>query len=927
LRAIPRDACCASREDLEVIVDARMLGRDRELAMVADLVARTNEGGGALLVHGDPGIGKSALLRRAMEAAQDAGLRVLRTTGVRTEAHLPFAGLHLLLRPILGGLSSLPAPQRLALGAAFGLVEGGSSDAFLVGLATLTLLADAAADAGILVVIDDAHWLDRPSAEALAFVARRLGSDPLSMLVGLRDGEESPIQAAGIDQIELAPLDDVDAREVVARLAPDLAPAVRDRLVREAAGNPLALAELAATIRDDATTGDALPDVLPLSARLERTFAAQTDDLPEATQWLMLIAALDDRDASSEILAAASVPSSALEPAVGARLVEVDEASLRFRHPLVRSAIQQRATVEERQRAHLALAGVVGDVDRAAWHRAAATLIPDESVASLLDRAADRAMRRGAFVVAVSALERAAALSTDGRSRGTRLLRAAEVANELGRMDAIGQLLADAEPIDVPALEDRRQAWITALSLTGPRLPREADNLRSVVAAARRLGDDGLADLGLTLLQFASARSWWAEPGVEIRLEIADAAIALAPTPDDARVLFMRAIAPEGHIDYVLEQLSERQRSPEPMSGSDGRRYATTALWVGALDLAVDYFTASIADLRETGRLGLLARSLIIRAFSSVHIGNLATVASDLDEGLRLGLETRQPFYVTTAHAAQAIYLAFRGDIAGAEARIRDAELVQLNAPAGASVAETRHARGLIDIAAGRYDDAYEELRHLYDPRHPSYHSTVAGWAISDFADAASKTGHVPEGDEVVRFLEADTVRMKMPWWRIGVAYARLVLAGAAAGNSWADVDAAFASARAMDLDRWPLARGRLSLAYGTCLRRRRRPAESRAELRAARDLFDAIGVRYLADRAQLELGASGEATRHRGIDVLDELTPQELQIARLAAEGLSNREIGTRLYLSHRTVGSHLYRVFPKLGITSRAQLHSVLR
>jgi len=908
-----------------VIVDERILGRDRELAMVSGLVASATEGGGALLIHGDAGIGKSALLERAQDIARAEGLRVLRTTGVRTEANLPFAGLHLLLRPILDGLTALPGPQRLALGAAFGLVDGGSKDAFLVGLATLTLLADGAADSGILVVIDDAQWLDRPSAEALAFVARRLGSDPVAMLVGLRDGEGSPIEGSGIEQVGLPPLDDRDAREMVARLAPDLAPAARDRIIGEAAGNPLALAELSTAIRDDPPAGDALPDVLPLTARLERSFAAQADDLPDDTQWLMLIAALDDRDATSEILAAAGVPASALGPAVEARLVEVDGPSVRFRHPLVRSAIQQRALVEERQRAHLALAEVVGDVDRAAWHRAAATLVPDESVASLLDRAADRAMRRGAFAVALSALERAATLSGDGRSRGTRLLRAAEVANELGQMDAIGRLLADAEPIDVAALEDRRRAWVTALSLTGPRSPREAENLRSVVAAARRLGEDGLADLGLALLQFASARSWWAEPGVEIRLEIADAAMALAPTPDDARVLFMRAVAPEGHIDYVLEHL--RLTSSAPVSGPDRRRYATAALWVGALDLAVDYYTVSIADLRETGRLGLLARSLITRAFSSVHVGTLATVASDLDEGLRLGIETRQPFYVTTAHVAQAIYLAFRGDIDGAEARIRDAEQVELNAPAGAALAETRHARGIIEIAAGRYDDAYEQLRHLFDPEHPSYQATVAGWAVSDFADAASKTGHVAEAEEVVRFLEADTVRMKMPWWKIGVAYARLVLAGHAAHGSAGDLDAAVAAARAMDLDRWPLARARLSLAYGTCLRRQRRPAESRAELRAARDLFDAIGVRYLADRAQRELGASGEASRHRGIDVLDELTPQELQIARLAAEGLSNREIGTRLYLSHRTVGSHLYRVFPKLGITSRAQLHTVIQ
>ena len=248
-----------------------------------------------------------------------------------------------------------------------------------------------------------------------------------------------------------------------------------------------------------------------------------------------------------------------------------------------------------------------------------------------------------------------------------------------------------------------------------------------------------------------------------------------------------------------------------------------------------------------------------------------------------------------------------------------------LGAQADGVFAETRHARGVIDLAAGRHDEAYEQFRHLFDPAHASYHATVGGWAISDFAYAAVATDRAEHAAAVLRRLEADTVRMKMPWWRIGVAYGRAVLA-AQTGDE-AAAESAFEAARDMDLERWPMARARLSLAYGTWLRRQRRVAESRAELRSARDLLDAIGVRYLADRAQQELGASGEAPRRRGIDVLEQLTPQELQIASLAAEGLSNREIGTRLYLSHRTVGSHLYRVFPKLGITSRAQLHTALR
>jgi DNA-binding CsgD family transcriptional regulator len=908
-----------------VRVEVGILGRNRELRAIDELVGRVKVGGGALLIRGDAGIGKSALLGQAIERGQAAGLRVLRAVGVRTEAHLPFAGLHQLLRPIIGGLDELPEPQRLALAGAFGLAAGTADDPFLVALATLTLLTDSAAASPILVVADDVQWLDRPSQDALSFVARRLGADPLVMLLAVRDEAASSIEAAGIDELTLSPLTEVDARQVVDARAPDLQAAVRDRIVREAAGNPLALVELSSSLHADPGTGDVSPEILPLSDRLERAFAARTRDLPEDTWWLLLVAAHDDRDGIEEMLAAAGVARPALTPAIDAGLVEADGSSLRFRHPLIRSAIQQRASKDERHRAHAALAGVVGDFDRAAWHRAGAVDAPDESVATLLDAAADRAIRRGAFVVALDALQRAATLSEDGRARGTRLLRAADVANDIGRMDVIGDMLANSEPIDVPALEDRRRAWITALALTGPRSPREAANLRSVIAAAIRTGEDGQPDLGLALLQFASARSWWLDPGVEIRSQIADAAVRLAPQPDDARAIFIRTIAPEVDLDELLASLARHASAAEPIPGIEARRLATAALWVGALDLSVDFFTESIAGLRREGRLGLLARSLIVRALASVHVGTLSTVASDLDEGFRLGVETRQPFYLATANVTQAIFLAYRGDIDGAEARIGEVERIVVGAHADGVLAETRHARGIIDLAAGRLEEAYEQLRHLFDPVHPSYHATVGGWAISDFAFAAAGSDRAAEATQVLARVEADAVRMKMPWRRIGMAYARAVLAPESGEPAAA---AAFAAANAMDLERWPLARARLSLCHGVWLRRRRRIAESRAALRDARDVFDAIGIRYLADRARQELTASGEASqRHEGIDALDELTPQELQIARLAAEGLSNREIGSRLYLSHRTVGSHLYRAYPKLGITSRSQLHLALR
>jgi DNA-binding CsgD family transcriptional regulator len=905
-------------------VEAGILGRDRELETIDGLVARAAEGGGALLIYGDAGIGKSALLGRALDRGQAAGLRILRAVGVRTEAHLPFAGLHQLLRPILGGLADLPAPQRTAVAAAFGLATGNADDPFLVAMATLTLLTDAASTAPILVIVDDAQWLDRPTQDALAFVARRLGSDPIVMLIAVRSDEARWIEDAGIEELMLVPLDDIDARGVLEARVPDLPSAVRDRVVREADGNPLALIELSSAAPSDAAVPDAMSSVLPVSDRLERAFAAQCRELPEDTRWLLVIAAIDDRDVLEEMLAAAGVPRAAVEAAVTARLVQVDGSTIRFRHPLIRSTIHQRASPDEQRRAHAALAGVVGDADRVAWHRAAATDVPDETVASLLDQTAERAMRRGARMVAVEALERAAALSEDGHARGLRLLRAVHAANDVGRMDVIARALAESPPLETPDLEDRRQAWIIALSLSGPRSPRELEDLRAVVAAASRAGDDGERDLGLALLQFASARSWWVDPGVEVRSEIASAACQLAPDPRDARGLLIRAIAPEHHIDTVKAQVVERAASTEPVGGIDGRRFATAALWVGALPVAVDLYGVAITGLRREGRLGLLARALIVRALASNYLGTLASVPSDLDEGHRLGIETRQRFYLATANGAQAMYMASRGDVEGAEASIREVERIIVGTQSNATLAVIRHARGMVHLTAGRHQEAYEELRPLFEDEDPSHHRTISGWAISDFADSAALTDHGPEASALLSSFSGDPIRMKMPWLAIGIAYARAVIA--AHGDEPDETEAAFAEARAQDLERWPLARARLALAHGTWLRRQRRIARSRTELRAARDVFDVIGVRYLADRAHQELGAGGEYGRHQGAETLDQLTPQELQIVRLAAEGLSNREIGARLYLSHRTVGSHLYRAFPKLGISSRAQLHHAL-
>jgi DNA-binding CsgD family transcriptional regulator/tetratricopeptide (TPR) repeat protein len=905
-----------------------LVGREAELEAIDHLVAMAPDSGGVLVLRGEAGIGKSALLAEAVAAASRSGVRVLRVTGIRTEANLPFAGLHQLLRPILGGLDQLPAPQRSALGAAFGLTDGASADPFLISLATLTLLTDAAADRPILAVVDDAQWLDRPTDEVLAFVARRLGSDPVALLAAVLDGEATFVEAAGMPLLTLRPLDDDAARELLARAGHALAPAVRERMVREAAGNPLALVELPAALPADLDGGAV--DTLPVTARVEKAFAAKVVDLPAATSTLLLVAAVEDQGSIDEILAAGKALGVAdrgigsLTPAIDAGLLLIDDGTLRFRHPLIRSAIVQRANTAERCAAHNALADVVLDPDRVAWHRAAAAIGPDEAVALLLDAAAERADRRSAVAVAAAALERAARLSPDSQARGVRLLRAADRAYELGRPDIMARVLRDAEPLDVPALEDRRQAWLLALELNGPKTVREEAHIRQVADAAEHAAADGHVDLGMALLLLAAARCWWIDAPADLRARVVEIAAAIAPDPADPRLLYVRASSAKEHGTEVVERIRRRLESPEPIQPGDARVLATAAMWIGDLDTARELFASSVAAQRAQGRLGLVARAQVLSGWSALHVGRLSDVAPALDEGLRLAGETNQQFIVTTAHTAWAQYHALRGDLDAGEAALVEAERVALETPADGLFANICHAHGMLDLAAGRYEEAFAMVRHIYEPGDRGYHTVVRSWVVSDLVDAAIPSGHGAEAAGYLAALEADTGLMASPWQRISMAYARAVLA--ADGDDSDSAEAAFSAAFVPELQRWQLPRARLLLAYGTWLRRQRRVVESRTPLRTARELFDAMGVAWMGERARRELGASGESSRARGAYTLDELTPQELQIARLAADGLSNREIGERLYLSHRTVGFHLYHVYPKLGISSRAQLHAAL-
>jgi DNA-binding CsgD family transcriptional regulator len=903
---------------------ADLVGREPETRVLDALVDGVHEHGGSLVLRGEPGIGKSALLTAAGGRAADRGMRVLRTAGVQSETRLPFAGLHQLLRPVLGEAGELPDAQRDALHAAFGLTDAAAPELFRIALAVLDLLAESAGRTPILAIAEDVHWLDRSTSDVLAFVARRVQSDPIVVLAASRDGSESSLVDAGLPELRLAELDDIAAATLLDAHAPGLSSQRRARVLEAAAGNPLALVELprASEQLDD---GTALPAWLPLTTRLEQAFAARISELPTDTRALLVVAAVDDEDALAEVLGAAALIVGAdvgvhdLEPAEAAGLIDLGETTLRFRHPVVRSAIRQATSVAQRHDAHAALAEVLaGKPDRRVWHRVGSAVGPDEDVARELDAAATRAVRRGAIVVAVAALEHAARLTEEPTRRGDRLLSAAELAFEMGRHDVVLRLLHDAGPLELGPLELPRLSWLREVFEDGRWTGAAKAGAFVEIADRMRLGGD--TDRALSSLLTVALRCWWDSPGQETRDLIVAAAERIPVPPDDAQLIAILAFAsPIDTGAVVIDRLSrltaDASGDPEAL-----RLWGTAATGVGAFDQAPRFLEAAVAGLRAQGRLGLLARALVSRGLAGIFVGSWSDALAAAEEAGRLARETAQPTWLASAQAVEATLAGLRGDEHSAEALAAEAERVLLPMGAAPVLALVQLARGAGALTAGRHADAYDALQRIFDPSDIVSQPYVRHWAVADLVDAAVHSGHHDEARAAVRALEADAARARSPLLRVALAYARALLA------EDDDAEARFQAALGADLAAWPFIRARLLLAHGAWLRRQRRVAESRAPLRAALEAFEALGAAPWGERARQELRASGETSRRRTPAARDDLTPQELQIARMAADGLSNRDIGQRLYLSHRTIGSHLYRIFPKLGVTSRADLHAAL-
>jgi DNA-binding CsgD family transcriptional regulator len=903
-----------------------LLDRLPERAALSQLLDASRAGrSGVLVLRGEPGIGKSALLEYAVESA--AGLRVARVAGVESEMELAFAALQQLCAPMLDKLEGLPDPQRDALGVAFGLNIGAVPDRFLVGLAALSLLSEAAEQQPLLCVIDDAQWLDRASAQALAFVARRLLAEPVALVFATR---EPGGEFGGLPELLVGGLRDGDARELLSSvIRGPLDERVRDRIVAETRGNPLALLELPQGVMPaELAGGFGSPGVPGLPGRIEDSFRRRLEVLPAATQRLMLVAASEPAGEPALVWRAAErlgIGAEAVAPAADAGLLTIGE-RVSFRHPLVRSAVYRAASPPEQRAVHQALADATdpqADPDRRAWHRAQATLGPDEDVASELERSASRAQARGGLAAAAAFLERAAALTLDPARRAERALAAAQATYQAGAFDATLGLLATAEAGPPDQLRRAR-----------------ADRLRGQIAFASSRGSDAPPLLLKAARQFEPLDSRLAREtyldalaaaifagrlalGGGVR-EVAEAARAAPPPPGPARGpdLLLDGLAllvTEGYSAGapVLRQAVSAFRGTD-VSREEGLRW----LWLAshAAEIVMDYASWDVLSdrqvtlARDAGALIALPIAFNTRARVHLFAGEFAEAAAMVAQAESVIEATGSSIapYGTLALAV------FRGRKAQAAHLIQTATDDVRRRGEGEGLNFVQWAAAVLCNSLGRYEEALAAAQRASED---SPTVRFASWALVELVEAAVRSAAPERAAGAVQRLSG-IARAGGTDWALG-AEARsraLVSDGEAAESLYREaIDRLGRTRLCVEL-------GRAHLVYGEWLRRQRRRRDARDQLANAYEIFDSIGAAAFAERARIELRASGGQAHERAVDMRDPLTAQEALIARLAGEGASNPEIAAQLFISRATVAYHLRKVFTKLGVSSRSQLAPAL-
>ena len=911
-------------QDRPGIAESRLVGRETEVGQLGNALAEAAQHGGALFVTGGAGIGKTSLLDVARADALGRGYRVLAVTGLESEADLPYAGLHQLLQPVLASAGALPVPQKNALLTALGMRAGAPPEVFLVGLATLSLMDQVADDRPLVVIADDFQWLDGATSSILSFVARRLESTHVLLIAGLRDGFRPSLPSAQAPEIHIEPLSEQASRDLLASVAPDLDFPTRRLILDEALGNPLALLELPRAFRLQGTDGrEGALRSIPLTDRLERTFSAQAEKLPTLTQVALLLIALDKDPTVSDVLGATRkqvgepVTVDVLQPALDAGLISVAGSTVRYRHPLMRSAVDQAATAGQRRSAHLALAEVIADPDRRAWHRAKAVLGEDEGAGADLEVTARRAQDRGATATALGALELAASVTPRGPERARRLLAAAELAFQLGDPPAVGRLLDSAAGLELAPHDVARMTWLREIFHDGA--PGDPIAVTRLVGVAREAAAGGDRNLALNLLQGAALRCWWADPGAAAKNLIIEAVEEVAGDVLDPRALEILALAaPVDAASRIVTRVHEAAQIEDP-DPARMQVLAFAAYAAGDRAESIVLMDRAAPILRAQGRLGLLAQLLDVRAWAGINTGQFRDATPCAQEASLLAIETRQPIWTALSKIGCAVLSGLHGEERTAEQLI--AEATEPVASLGLSIvpAKVEFARGVIDMTAGRHSDAFDHFVRMFDPDGPAYHEVAAQAAAPYIVESAVRAGRNDEARRMMTLLEALGKRTPAALVHIGLRFARPLLADESEAQDLYEL--------ALDSEpKWPFDLARLEMSYGSWLRRQRRITESRPHLREAAAIFDALGVQLWADKARAELRAAGQSIPEPARAPRQPLSPQELQIAQMAASGLSNREIADRLFLSHRTVGAHLYRVYPKLGIASRSELPQAL-
>jgi DNA-binding CsgD family transcriptional regulator len=902
-----------------------LVGRSDELELIDLLLAGHSRAGPGLLLRGDPGVGKTALLEVAAIQAEAAGMRVLRASGVQFEAEIGYSALHQLLYPLRDRTHRLAASHRDALHHVFGLAPGPPQDPMVISTAVLTLLGQVAAERPLLALVDDVPWIDHGSATVLGFVARRIANTPMVFLAAARTGMDSFFDQVRLPEREIGPLAEQPAAMLLDTRYPKLAPTVRRRLLAEAAGNPLALLELPTSLTDRQRSGqDTLPTFLPLSRRLEAVFASGIRDLPAPTRQLLLLAALD-ADASLATIWTAARSARAdiddLAPAQQASLVraDTDEGHIAFGHPLIRSAIVQTSSPGECSAAHQALAtALAGNPERRAWHLAQAAAGPDETVARALEEVALSAQRRGGASAAVTAYVRAGELSPQPADRSRRLLQAAYLASATGPLDRATRLLDDArQALDTPSGSIFTAA--TAIYLLNGE--GDIDAAHSLLTRALDHSAETNSDrINNMLYALLFVCVYGARPELWKGLETALA--RFAPEGITPLRLCHDALTDPAHTSYSVRDELARAFPALPADAGSWPLIplAYAAVRVDALADCRHLVRRMIEQERDGGAIGPVISGLLLLSADSFHHGQWDEAEDLAREGLDLAAAHGYHILQCQLRCVLAFIVAGRGHVD--LARTLTDETTTWAAPRGIGLTQAfaGHARAFAALGQGDYEDAYMQAAQISPGGTPSPGFPGPGMVL-DLVEAAVRTGRTEEARAHVAAARRDGIA------RISPRTAVITAGAAALAAPDQDAGPLFEAALSLpEADRWPFEQARIHLAYGQWLRRARDTTQARLHLRAAIETLDRLGARPWAERAHNELRATGVPATTRPDTPTATLTTQERQIATLAATGLTNKQIGQRLFLSHRTVSAHLHRIFPKLGITSRAALRDAL-